>query len=217
MASKNTRQSHPKDDCKPATSLWKTVRFRRQRPRAFKAEKSGSSATLAERQTRRALAKHLGIEAGDETNLAPRKVEENRQSRFTRGKKIILRTGPPRADAGVHLVAQRPPTVPLPHSRGFPRSTGTASRDIVGLWEDGGERDEPDGVPQGLRLGPCAALAFAVARPRDFRAFGERQTDFSYLETRARERPSTCTHHGHAGLPLGHLGGRHPRARWACG
>ena len=75
----------------PATSLWKQY-DPAAAPRAFKAE-DPAQARRWQRTTRRALAKHLGIEAGDETDLAPRKVEEIDKGDYTR-QKIILRTGP---------------------------------------------------------------------------------------------------------------------------
>ena len=71
------------------------------------------------------------------------------------------------------------------------RRCRSTSRDIVGLWEDGGERDVPDGYHKDFGVALCRA-GFAVAAP-EISGFGERQTDFSYL-ARGQGAPSTCAH-----------------------
>ena len=179
----------------PATSLWKQY-DPAAAPRAFKAE-NPAQARRWQKTTRRALAKHLGIEAGDETDLAPRKVEEIDKGDYTR-QKIILRTGP-HAQMPVYILLPKGADGPLPTVVAF-HGHGYGVKDIVGLWEDGGERDEPDGYHKDFGVALCRA-GFAVAAP-EISGFGERQTDFSYLE-RGQGAPSTCTHMAMLAFHLG--------------
>jgi dienelactone hydrolase len=80
---------------------------------------------------------------------------------------------------------------------------GYGVKDIVGLWEDGEERREPDGYHKDFAVALCRR-GFAVAAP-EISCFGERQTDFSYLDSRLGQgAPSTCAHT--AALAF-HLGG----------
>jgi dienelactone hydrolase len=63
----------------------------------------------------------------------------------------------------------------------------------VGLWEDGNERDTPDGIHKDFGVALCHE-GFAVAAP-EISCFGERQTDFSYLRTDIGQAvPVTCDH-----------------------
>jgi dienelactone hydrolase len=179
----------------PATALWRQY-DPAAAPRAFKAE-NPAQARRWQKTTRRALAKHLGLAAGHETDWAPRKVEEVDKGDYTR-QKIILRTG---------SHAQMPVYILLPKGAGGPLPTvvayhghGYGVKDIVGLWEDGGERDESDGYHKDFGVALCRA-GFAVAAP-EISGFGERQTDFSYLE-RGQGAPSTCTHTAMLAFHLG--------------
>jgi dienelactone hydrolase len=80
---------------------------------------------------------------------------------------------------------------------------GYGAKDIVGLWEDGEERDTPDGYHKDFGVALCRR-GFAVAAP-EISCFGERQTDFSYLNTTiGQEPPDTCTH---TAMLAFHLGG----------
>jgi dienelactone hydrolase len=94
--------------------------------------------------------------------------------------------------------APRPlPTVLAFHGHGY------GVKDIVGLWEDGEERDTPDGYHGDFAVALCRR-GFAVAAP-EISCFGERQTDFSYLdEAFGQGIPTTCDH---AAKLAFHLGG----------
>ena len=59
----------------------------------------------------------------------------------------------------------------------------------VGLWEDGDERDEPEGYHKDFGVALCRR-GFAVAAP-EISCFGERQNDFSHLGK--SPVPSTCS------------------------
>jgi dienelactone hydrolase len=79
---------------------------------------------------------------------------------------------------------------------------GYGVKDIVGLWEDGHERNTPDGYHKDFAVSICRQ-GFAVAAP-EISCFGERQTDFSYLNAKIGEQAaSTCTH---AAMLAFHLG-----------
>jgi dienelactone hydrolase len=91
---------------------------------------------------------------------------------------------------------KRPPVVLAFHGHGY------GVKDIVGLWEDGRERTNPDGYHKDFAVA-LARAGFAVAAP-EISCFGERQTDFSYLNARLGQgAPSTCTH---AAMLAFHLG-----------
>ena len=99
----------------------------------------------------------------------------------------------------VYILLPKGATGPLPTVVAF-HGHGYGVKDIVGLWEDGGERDEPDGYHKDFGVALCRA-GFAVAAP-EISGFGERQTDFSHLE-RGQGAPSTCTHMAMLAFHLG--------------
>ena len=126
-------------------------------------------------------------------------VERVRKDGYVR-EKLVLRTGGKIA-MPVYLLlpedAPSPPPVVLAfHGHGY------GVKDIVGLWEDGGERDTPDGYHGDFAVALCRA-GFAVAAP-EISCFGERQTDFSHLDTRIGQPvPTTCTHTAMLAFHLG--------------
>jgi dienelactone hydrolase len=80
---------------------------------------------------------------------------------------------------------------------------GYGVKEIVGLWEDGQERDTPDGYQADFGVALCQR-GFLVAAP-EISCFGERQNDYSQLNTLIGQPvPYTCHHT--AGLAF-HLGG----------
>lgn len=79
---------------------------------------------------------------------------------------------------------------------------GYGVKDIVGLWEDGEERDSPDGYHKDFAVALCRR-GFAVAAP-EISCFGERQSDFSHLNTQlGQEAPYTCHHTATMAFALG--------------
>jgi len=92
-------------------------------------------------------------------------------------------------------------TAPMPVVIAF-HGHGYGVKDIVGLWEDGAERNTPDGYHKDFAVALCRR-GFAVAAP-EISCFGERQTDFSYLNTRIGQvAPTTCTHSAMLAFTLG--------------
>ncbi len=80
---------------------------------------------------------------------------------------------------------------------------GYGVKDIVGLWEDGEERDTPDGYEVDFGVALCRR-GFIVAAP-EISCFGERLSDFSYLNPDIGQPvPYTCHH---AAALAFHLGG----------
>ena len=179
----------------PATSLWQQYDPAQAR-RAFKADNM-AQARGWQQATRRALARHLGVDAPGQTPLAPRTVERVDKGDYTR-EKIILRTGP-HSHMPVYILLPKGAQHPLPTVLAF-HGHGYGVKDIVGLWEDGGERDEPDGYHKDFGVALTRA-GFAVAAP-EISGFGERQTDFSYLDG-GQSAPSSCTHMAMLAFHLG--------------
>ena len=179
----------------PATSLWKQY-DPAAAPRAFRAE-TAAAARRWQKTTRRALGRLLRLEEGDATAPAPRRIEVVDKGDYLR-EKILLRTGP-HAQMPVYLLLPKGAEGPLPSVVAF-HGHGYGVKDIVGLWEDGGERDVPDGYHKDFGVALCRA-GFAVAAP-EISGFGERQTDFSHLDL-GQGSPSTCAHMAFLAFHLG--------------
>lgn len=79
---------------------------------------------------------------------------------------------------------------------------GYGVKDIVGLWENGTERDIPDGYHKDFAVSLCRR-GFVVVAP-EILCFGERTTDFSYLnELIGQAQPTTCAHAANLSSHLG--------------
>ena len=96
--------------------------------------------------------------------------------------------------------AVEPPYLPVIAFHGH----GYGVKDIVGLWEDGEERDIPDGYHKDFAVALCKR-GFLVAAP-EISCFGERTTDFSQIN--GFEEWQTCHYTAHiasflGGTPLG--------------
>ena len=178
----------------PAMALWRQY-DPGQAHRAFKAT-SRAQARTWQRSTRRALARHLVLQ-DSQTPLTPRTIERVDKGDYIR-EKIILRTGP-HAHMPVYLLIPKNAPDPRPAVVAF-HGHGYGVKDIVGLWEDGGERDDPDGYHKDFGVALCRA-GFAVAAP-EISGFGERQTDFSHLQ-HGQGAPSSCTHMAMLAFHLG--------------
>jgi len=114
--------------------------------------------------------------------------------------KIIIRTSPVSL-MPVYLLYPKHGRKPFPVILAF-HGHGYGVKDIVGLWEDGQERNSPDGYHRDFAVALCRR-GFAVAAP-EISCFGERLTEFSYLNaTIGQATPSTCTH---AAMLAFHLG-----------
>jgi len=80
---------------------------------------------------------------------------------------------------------------------------GYGVKSIVGIQKDGSERDAPEGYQKDFAIALCRR-GFAVAAP-EISCFGERKTDFSYLDKELGQgAPNTCKH---TAALASHLGG----------
>ena len=173
-------------------------------PYAFRAT-AREAAEAWQAETRAAFETAIGFQddppgrdgSGD---LAPEHVEMVDKGDYTR-EKVVLQTAPHTA-MPVYLLRPKAGTPPYSAVLAF-HGHGYGVKDIVGLWEDGSERDTPDGYHRDFAVALCRQ-GFAVAAP-EISCFGERQTDFSYLNTTLGQPiPSTCANT--AALAF-HLGG----------
>jgi dienelactone hydrolase len=114
--------------------------------------------------------------------------------------RVVIRTGPHTA-MPVYLLIPKGGRAPRPAVVAF-HGHGYGAKDVVGLWEDGSERDTPDGYHQDFGIALCRR-GFVVAVP-ELSCFGERQTDFAHLERAGAPVPTCCTH---AAMLAFHLGG----------
>ena len=195
-----TRILDPKDNppLQPAHALWKRYQPEHA-PYAFRA-KTRTEAQAWQAETRAALAQTIGLPASDECGLNPQLLESIDKGDYLR-EKILLQTGA-HTLMPVYLLLPKAAPRPLPVALAF-HGHGYGVKDIVGLWEDGEERDTPDGYHKDFGVELCRA-GLAVAAP-EISCFGERQTDFSYLKPHLdQEAPSTCAH---TAMLAFHLGG----------
>ena len=145
-----------------------------------------SQALTWQRRTRQALRRTLGIDDLRPVPLRPRLLERKDRGEFIREKWLLRST--PASDALLYILKPSGATGRLPcmlalHGHGY------GAKDIVGLWEDGGERY----TAQYYHYDFAAELArrgFLVAAP-EISCFGERQSDYSKLEP-GQSAPSTC-------------------------
>jgi dienelactone hydrolase len=187
----------PHPDFQPARLLWVLYRPREARY-AFRA-KGVDEARKWQKETRRALERRIGLDAIPKAPVSARQVGQVNKKDYVR-KKITLRTGP-NTLMPVYLLLPKAVPRPIPVILAF-HGHGYGVKDIVGLWEDESERDTPDGYHKDFAVSLCRA-GFAVAAP-EISCFGERQTDFSYLNTTIGQGiPSTCAH---AAMLAFHLG-----------
>ena len=119
---------------------------------------------------------------------SPEVIEEVDRGDFVR-RKIVISTSP-YSRMPVHILVPKGATGPLPVALAY-AGHGYGVNDIVGLWEDGEERMGPDGYHADFAIELCRRR-FLVAAP-EIACFGERQNDYSYLNTKIGEPvPPTC-------------------------
>ena len=146
-------------------------------------------------------AKPIGFQDLPGVGLDPKKIEEVDRGDFIR-EKILIRVSE-YAVMPVYLLKPKSGRTSYPVVLAF-AGHGYGVKDIVGLWEDGSEREEPDGIYKDFAVALCRK-GFLVAAP-EISCFGERQTDFSYLDALLGQPvpETTCTH---TALLAFHLGG----------
>jgi len=182
-------------ELQPSRLLWQLYRPE-EAPHRF-AARTPAQGRAWQVRTRRALGQTLGLSLLRTTPLAPKKLESVDRGDHLR-EKLLLRTAPG-VVMPVYLLLPKKAPRPLPVVVAF-HGHGYGVKDIVGLWEDGAERREPDGYHRDFGVALCRR-GFAVAAP-EISCFGERQTDFSYLEA-GQSSPGTCTHTSMLAFHLG--------------
>jgi dienelactone hydrolase len=197
MAAKKTSKHVVARDIQPATGLWRLYSPGKA-PHAFKA-RNLATARKWQQVTRRALARQTGLHRLEQAPLQVETLGRVDKGDYVR-EKLLIRTGPA-ALMPVYMLIPKKQDRPLPvvlalHGHGY------GVNDIVGLWEDGSERDTPDGYHKDFGIALCRS-GFAVAAP-EISCFGERQTDFNYLRTGAGSPiPTTCVHSAALAFHLG--------------
>ena len=154
-----------------------------------------------QRRTRSALKPtEIGFQNQKTVPFRPQRIERVDRGDFIR-EKITIQTAP-NVRMPVYILTPKQAKHPLPVVITF-NGHGYGVKDIVGLWEDGTERTTPDGYHKDFAVALCRR-GFAVAAP-EISCFGERQTDFSHLDTAfGQTAPSTCAQ---TAALVAHLGG----------
>ncbi|HOJ34825.1 MAG TPA: alpha/beta hydrolase family protein [Candidatus Hydrogenedentes bacterium] len=193
MSSKLLDSSKIKE-LQPAYALWKLYQPDKA-PLRFTArtKKEAEKWQIAARNT---LEKTLGLGILPKAPLSPKRIETVDKGDYVR-EKILLRTSAYTL-MPVYLLLPKKADRPLPVVLAF-HGHGYGVKDIVGLWEDGSERQNPDGYQKHFGVMLCKK-GFAVAAP-EISCFGERQTDFHVKP--GQSAPSTCTHTAQLALHLG--------------
>jgi len=185
-------------DLQPATVLW-SLYHPESAPYRFAAGDIVEAESWQKR-TRAALVDTLGFKALPAAPLEAETIEVVDKGDYVR-EKILVRTSL-HSLMPVYMLLPKRQQTPLPVVVAF-HGHGYGVKDIVGLWEDGEERDVPDGYHKDFGVALCRR-GFAVAAP-EISCFGERQTDFSHLNTTIGQGvPDTCTH---TAMLAFHLGG----------
>ena len=136
-----------------------------------------------------ALKETLGFLDTPPVDPAPRVIEEVDRGDFIR-RKVIISTAA-QARMPLHLLIPKGATEPLPVAIAY-AGHGYGVNDIVGLWENGEERWTEDGYHKDFGIALCRR-GFLVAAP-EIAGFGERQSDYSYLDREFGQAPPTTCH-----------------------
>jgi len=199
----NTKNTEPYDKgaklrLQPAYGLWKLYD-----PNSAKYAFSVTKPAQAKRwqkKVRKALKELVGFQDVPKVEPQPRLLEKVDKTDYTR-EKVLIRT-PADTVMPVYILLPKGLPRPLPVVIAF-HGHGYGVKDIVGLRKDGSERDTPEGYQKDFAVALCRR-GFAVAAP-EISCFGERQTDFSYLDKKLGQgTPSTCAH---TAVLASHLGG----------
>ena len=147
--------------------------------------------------TRNHLQKALGFQSLPECPLDPTLIEEVDKGDYIR-QKWTIQTWQYSIMPFYLLIPKNvePPFTPVIALHGH----GYGVKDIVGLWEDGDERDTVDGYHKDFGVALCRR-GFLVAAP-EISCFGERTTDFSNIG--GFDDGQTCDYISHI---AGYLGG----------
>jgi dienelactone hydrolase len=185
-------------DLQPAVGLWKLY-SPETAPYRFQAQ-TRTDAETWQKETRQALNHLIGFQDLPSAPLSPRKIEVVDKGTYMR-EKWLLRTSSDSVMPVYILVPKKGkkpyPVVMALHGHGY------GVKDIVGLRENGEEKTRITGYQKNFAVS-LVKRGFLVAAP-EISCFGERQTDFSYLDKQLGSPvPTTCMHT--AALAF-HLGG----------
>lgn len=184
-------------DLQPANQLWALYQPETA-PLRFTAE-TVEAARLWQAETRQALDETVGFQTLPSVPPDPQVLECVDKGDYLREKVLIRTTSA--AVMPVYILKPKGSPRPLPTVLAF-HGHGYGVKDIVGLWEDGSERDTPDGYHKDFGVALCRR-GFLVAAP-EISCFGERQTDFSYLNRDfGQDAPTTCDHTARLAFHLG--------------
>ncbi|NLG99865.1 MAG: acetylxylan esterase [Chloroflexi bacterium] len=175
-------------ELQPSSPLWALYQPDKA-PLRFAAA-SADEARDWQARAREALLDAIGFQSLPVVPAEPQTLEQVDKGDYVR-EKILIRTSPWTV---MPVYILKPKTVPEPapavvafHGHGY------GVKDIVGLWEDGEERDTPDGYHLDFGVALCRR-GFIVAAP-EISCFGERLGDFSHLKPEiGQEIPYTCHH-----------------------
>jgi dienelactone hydrolase len=168
-------------------------------PYAFRAS-TVSEAVGWQEKTRPALADLVGFQDLPKADPEARILEEVQKDGYLR-QKIIIKTSAGTA-MPVYILLPEKAARPLPMVLAF-HGHGYGVKSIVGINEDGTERDQPEGYQKDFAVELCRR-GFAVAAP-EISCFGERRTLFSFVDRQAGYKPpKTCKH---TAFLSSHLGG----------
>lgn len=183
----------------PAHALWKLYNPSKAKY-AFNA-KTAAQAKQWQKRARVALRDKLGFDDLPTVSPQPRTLARVDRGDFIREKVLIRTTS--HTVMPVYILLPKKAARPLPvvlalHGHGY------GAKDIVGLWEEGGERydDRDSEYHSDFAIALCRR-GFAVAAP-EISCFGERQTDFSSVNTTINQKiPSSCAHTSFMAFYLG--------------
>jgi dienelactone hydrolase len=145
-------------------------------------------ALLWKTQCRAALGEAIGFMDTPVVSPDPEIIEEVDKGDYIR-RKIVIRTSE-YALMPVYLLIPKDIKGSAPVAIAY-AGHGYGVKDIVGLWENGDERDTADGYHDDFGVKLCRR-GFLVAAP-EIACFGERQNDYSYLnEGVPGPVPTTC-------------------------
>ncbi len=189
-------KQHP--ELQPASSLW-SIYHPEQAPLRFQA-KTVEEARAWQQAVRAELSQAIGFQDWPDVPFEPETIEQVDKGDYIR-QKVLIWVGPS-ARMPVYLLIPKDGQASFPTVLAF-NGHGYGVKDIVGLWENGDERNTPDGYQKDFAVALCRQ-GFLVAAP-EISCFGERQTDFSYLDTTLGQPvPTTCQH---TSMLAFHLGG----------
>jgi dienelactone hydrolase len=184
-------------ELQPAHGLW-SLHAPGAAPWRFQARIEAEAAAW-QLEARSALRETLGFTHLPAAPLDPRTIEEVDRGDYVR-QKVLLCTWRG-ACMPVYVLLPKDAPRPVPVVLAF-HGHGYGVKDIVGLWEDGEERYAPDGYHKDFAIALCRR-GFAVAAP-EISCFGERQTDFAYLDAAlGQAAPTTCDHTAKLAFHLG--------------